>query len=80
MSWFEEKLAEEMKDPEFKALWERDEPVRRIVDYLLDNDIPFTQEFLNILDELNEKGVALELVPIKKPESTKVPEPELEYA
>ena len=80
MSWFEDKLTEEMKDPEFKALWERDEPVRRIVDYLLDNNIPFSQEFLNILDGLNEKGVTLELVPIKEPDKTKAYEPEQEYA
>ncbi|MBQ6505678.1 MAG: hypothetical protein IJI57_17360 [Flexilinea sp.] len=80
MSWFEDKLAEEMKDPEFKALWERDEPVRQIVDYLLDNNIPFTQEFLNILDELTEKGVTLELVPIKEADKAEIHEPALEYA
>lgn len=77
--WFENYFAEQLKDPEFKALWDRDEPARQIVKYFLEHDIPFTQEFLDILDELTEQGVALEIVPIEK-QTDKIPEPEKEYA
>ena len=43
--------------------------------YMLENDIPFTQEFLDTLDALAEKGVTFELATSKPEES--IPELEL---
>ena len=80
MSWLDDRIAKDMKDPEFRKAWDKYEPEFRVIQYLLDHDIPFTQEFLDILDELTEKGVVMELIPIEKTKETKELQPELEYA
>ena len=59
MSWLDDRIAEDMKDPEFKAAWEKYEPEYKVIQYMIENNISFTQEFLNVLDELTEKGVVL---------------------
>ena len=52
----------QMKNPEFKKEWDQLEPEYKIVQYLVENDIPFTQEFLDILDALTEKGMIIQLI------------------
>ena len=78
MSWLDNEIAERMKDPEFKKAWDKYECEDKVIQYMIDNNITITQEFLNVLDELTEKGVAFELVPMES--ANKVKEPELEYA
>ena len=78
MSWLDDRIAEDMKDPEFKAAWEKYEPEYKVIQYMIENNISFTQEFLNVLDELTEKGVVFDLVPVesvrKEKEAKSVPE------
>lgn len=61
MSWLDNYIDEKMKDPEYKKTWEKYQPVSRIFDYMVENDIPFSFEFLDLLEELNARGVAFEL-------------------
>ncbi|MBQ4511607.1 MAG: hypothetical protein II969_01345 [Anaerolineaceae bacterium] len=75
MSWLDDRIAKDMKDPEFKKEWEKNLPAHNVVMYMLENDIPFTQEFLDTLDALAEKGVTFELATSKPEES--IPELEL---
>ena len=78
MSWLDDRIAEDMKDPEFKAAWDKYEPEYKVIQYMSENNISFTQEFLNVLDELTEKGVVFDLVPVesvrKEKEAKSVPE------
>ena len=78
MSWLDDRIAEDMKDPEFKAAWDKYEPEYKVIHYMIENNISFTQEFLNVLDELTEKGVVFDLVPVesvrKEKEAKSVPE------
>ena len=78
--WFDNYLAEQMKNPRFKAEWDKYEPEYKVIQYMIDNNITITQDFLNVLDELTEKGVIFELVPIESTEKVKEQEPQLEYA
>ena len=43
---------------------------------MFENDIPFTQEFLNTLDAFTEKGLGFEMVPLaeKEKKSDLIPE------
>ena len=79
MSWLDDRIAEDMKDPEFKAAWEKYEPEYKVIQYMIENNISFTQEFLNVLDELTEEGVVFDLVPVESVRKEKEPEsvPEL---
>ena len=63
-----------MKDPEFKAAWDKYEPEYKVIQYMIENNISFTQEFLNVLDELTEKGVVFDLVPVESVRKEKEPE------
>ena len=78
MSWLDDRIAEDMKIPKFKAAWEKYEPEYKVIQYMIDNNISFTQEFPDVLDELTEKGVIFDLVPIesvrKEKEMKSVPE------
>ena len=78
MSWLNERIAEDMKNPKFKAAWDKYEPEYKVIQYMIENNISFTQEFLDVLDELTEKGVAFHLVPVesvrKEKESKSIPE------
>ena len=80
MSWLDNEIAERMKDPEFKKAWDKYECEDKVIQYMIDNNITITQDFLNVLDELTEKGVIFELVPIESTAKVKDREPQLEYA
>ena len=80
MSWLDDRIAKDIKDPKFKDAWEKYAPEHEIIQYMLDNNIPFTQEFLNILDELTEKGLSIHLVPIEKTDSDRKTKKFLETA
>ena len=60
--WLDNYIAEQMKNPEFKKEWDQLEPEYKIVQYLVENDIPFTREFLDILDALTEKGMIIQRI------------------
>ena len=79
-NWFEKRLEKEMKDPEFKALWEKDEPADKIIQYMIENDIEFTQEFVDSLYELAERGAIFETPECEKTKKTKKIKRELEFA
>ena len=78
MSWLDDRIAEDMKNPKFKAAWDKYEPEYKVIQYMIDNNITFTQKFLDVLDELTEKGVVFDLVPVesirKDKEALSVPE------
>lgn len=78
MSWLDDRIAEDMKNPKFKAARDKYEPEYKVIQYMIDNNITFTQDFLNVLDELTEKGVVFDLVPVesirKDKEALSVPE------
>ena len=78
MSWLDDRIAEDMKNPKFKAAWDKYEPEYKVIQYMIENNITFTQEFLDILDELTEKGVVFDLVPVesirKDKEALSIPE------
>ena len=76
MSWLDDRIAEDMKNPKFKAAWDKYEPEYKVIQYMIDNNITFTQEFLDVLDELTEKGVILDLVPVESAGKEKKPNPE----
>ena len=80
MSWLDERIAEDMKDPKFKAAWDKYEPEYKVIQYMIENEIPFTQEFLDVLDDLTEKGVVFELVPVESVSKEKETKPVPEYA
>ena len=74
--WLDNRIAKDMEDPEFKKAWEKNLPAHNVVMCLLENNIPFTQEFLDILDELTEKGISFGLFPAVTIETVKEPDPE----
>ncbi|MBQ9388210.1 MAG: hypothetical protein IJU01_06095 [Lachnospiraceae bacterium] len=78
MSWLDNEIAKDMKDPEFRKAWNKYECEDKVIQYMIDNNITITQDFLNVLDELTEKGVSFGLIPLDSKE--KVKKPELEYA
>ena len=78
--WFDNYLAEQMKNPKFKAAWDKYEPEYKVIQYMIDNNISITQEFLDVLDELTEKGVVFDLVPVESVRKEKEAKPVPEYA
>ena len=76
--WLDNYIDEQLKNPNFKKEWDKYQPAHEVVMFMLENNISFNQEFLDILDELTEKGVVFGLIPSEK--AKKVEKPEMEYA
>ena len=75
-NWLDNRISKDMENPKFRKAWEKWEPEDKVIRFMLDNDIEITQEFLDVLDELTEKGMTFALIPIEKKQKVKEPEEE----
>ncbi|MBQ6342012.1 MAG: hypothetical protein IJI41_02685 [Anaerolineaceae bacterium] len=84
MSWLDDEIAKDMKDPEFKKAWDKYECEDKVIQYMIDNNITITQDFLDVLDDLSEKGISFGLFsvdsPVESKKKAKEPKSDLEYA
>ena len=62
-NWFEKRLQSELEDPEFKEMWEKDKWKGQFINCLVQNGVPFTQELLDCLDAMDNKGLVVSIVP-----------------